>query len=71
MSKQSKKTTLRRTYFISKRATPGVLNHRLTSTADDARASDEARRPARLRRWSVADLIAQAAARPPAPRTSS
>jgi hypothetical protein len=71
MSKQSKKTWFRPGDFISERATRGVLNQRRTSTADDARASDEARRPARLRRWSVADLIAQAAARPPAPRTSS
>ncbi len=71
MSEQSKKTTFRPGDFFSDRATRGVLNQRRTPTADDARASDEARRPARLRRWSVADLIAQAAARPPAPGTSS
>ena len=70
MSKQSKKTTLRARDSISERATRGVLNQRRTSTADDARGSDQARRPARLRRWSVADLIAQAAARA-RPRTSS
>ncbi len=71
MSKQSKKTTFRSGDFISERATRGVLNQRQTSTADDARTSNEARRPAPLRRWSVADLIAQAAARPRAPMTSS
>jgi hypothetical protein len=71
MSRQSTITTFRPGDFISERATRGVLNRWRPSTTDEARSSDEARRPARLRRWSVADLIAQAAARPPATRTSS
>lgn len=54
MSKQSDKTPLRRSE-----------ERPATSTSADARQST-ARRPRLLRRWSVAELIAQAAARPPA-----
>ena len=70
MRKQSKTTTFRLGDFISERATRRVLNRRRTSTTDEVRSSDEARRPARPPRWSVADLIAQSAARPPGTRTS-
>jgi hypothetical protein len=70
MSTQSTKTRFRLGDFISERATRRVLNPGRTSTPDEVRSADQARRPASLRRWSVADLIAQAAARPPTTRTS-
>ena len=86
MSKHATKTTFRPGDSIttSERATRRVLHRgRRTSSptvtqpvADVAAPSTAAergasqRRPRRLRRWSVADLIAQAAARPPVAGTS-
>ena len=58
MNRQSSKNAFRRGDFISERATRRALNRgRRTPTTI-------------RRRWSVADLIAQAAARPPATRTA-
>jgi hypothetical protein len=81
MSTQSTNTTYR-PGDVSERAARSVLNRRRrrpTTTAGRAHeptpansivAGDplsQARRPTLLRRWSVADLIAQAAARAPLP----
>ena len=77
MSEDSKRTTFMAGEFISedavrgalgRRRTPGRTNNSLIGLRRNTRATDHAasssRRPAPLRRWSVADLVARAIAPP-------
>jgi hypothetical protein len=60
MNTHSKRTASRRGDFISEAAVRGAINRRQAAHE----RGPSARRTAPLRRWSVAELIARAVARP-------